>query len=88
MRDPRPRVRAGFADTTRPYSAIDVVSLRGTPMKETYAGDAMSKKLWATLQMCKATGNHSRTFGALDPIQAAMFIANMYGRGRSQFLSS
>ena len=30
----------------------------------------MSKKLFDTLTMCKETGNHSRTFGALDVVQA------------------
>jgi isocitrate lyase len=58
-----------YAEIKRPYSALDVVSLRGS-IKESFAADEMSKKLWDTLVMCKATGQHSRTFGALDVIQA------------------
>ena len=75
---------AGFSQTKRPYSAADVVALRGTPLMESYASNAMAQKLWATLQMCKATGTHSRTFGALDPIQAvtmAPHLSSIYVSG-------
>ena len=44
----------------------------------------MSKKLWDTLQYCKETGQHSRTFGALDPIQAvtmAPTLSSIYVSG-------
>merc|ERR1719240_2413297 len=44
-----------WSETARPYSAKDVVSLRGS-IQQTYAADAMSKKLYATLLECQATG--------------------------------
>ncbi|KAG8460768.1 hypothetical protein KFE25_010823 [Diacronema lutheri] len=53
----------------RPYTSKDVVALRGSS-KQTYASDAMAAKLFTTLAECKKTGGHSRTFGALDPVQA------------------
>jgi len=53
----------------RPYSSEEVVSLRGS-LPQTYASEAMAQKLYSTLKECQATGGHSRTFGALDPVQA------------------
>ena len=69
----RARIEAEWASprwdqTTRPYTARDVVALRGA-LPQTYASDAMAKKLYATLLECQATGGHSRTYGALDPVQ-------------------
>jgi len=57
-----------FKDTARPYKAEDVVKLRGS-VKQVFAADEMSTKMYETLQLCKASGGHSRTFGALDPVQ-------------------
>ena len=56
--------------------AKDVVSLRGS-IKQTYASDEMSKKLYATLLECQATGGHSRTYGALDPVQATLMAPHL-----------
>ena len=39
--------------------------------------DAMAKKLMATLEECKAVGGHSRTYGALDPVQAVGMAPNL-----------
>lgn len=58
-----------WAHTERNYSAFDVVQLRGG-LNSTFAAGEMSNKFWETLQLCKAHGGHSRTFGALDPVQA------------------
>lgn len=58
-----------WAHTERNYSAFDVVQLRGG-LNSTLAAGEMSNKFWETLQLCKAHGGHSRTFGALDPVQA------------------
>ena len=58
-----------WAELARPWSAVDVVALRGG-LQQTPASDAMARKLHATLEECVATGGHSRTFGALGPIQA------------------
>jgi len=62
-KDPR------WAGIKRPYTAKDVLALRGS-LPQTYASNDMAKKLYATLKECKETGGHSRTFGALDPVQA------------------
>ena len=37
----------------------------------------MSKKLSATLLECQATGGHSRTYGALDPIQVTLMAPHL-----------
>ncbi|GMG98675.1 hypothetical protein Nepgr_000515 [Nepenthes gracilis] len=60
-----------FKLTRRPYSARDVVSLRGS-LRQSYASNDMAKKLWRTLKTHQANGTASRTFGALDPVQVAM----------------
>lgn len=65
-----------WSETTRPYSAKDVVSLRGS-IQQTYASETMARKLYATLKECQATGGHSRTFGALDPVQVTLMAPHL-----------
>jgi len=65
-----------WTETTRPYSAKDVVSLRGS-IQQTYASESMARKLYATLKECQATGGHSRTFGALDPVQVTLMAPHL-----------
>lgn len=60
-----------FKLTKRPYSARDVVSLRGS-LRQNYASNELAKKLWRTLKTHQANGTTSRTFGALDPVQVTM----------------
>jgi len=60
-----------FRLTQRPYTARDVVRLRGT-MRQSYASNELAKKLWRTLKTHQANRTASRTFGALDPVQVAM----------------
>eukprot|EP00253_Pinus_taeda_P000420 PITA_00420 len=60
-----------FRLTQRPYTAKDVVRLRGT-MRQSYASNELAKKLWRTLKTHQANKTASRTFGALDPVQVAM----------------
>ncbi|KAJ0966109.1 hypothetical protein J5N97_027247 [Dioscorea zingiberensis] len=60
-----------FKLTRRPYTARDVVSLRGT-LRQSYASNELAKKLWRTLKTHQANGTASRTFGALDPVQVTM----------------
>ncbi|OAY33140.1 isocitrate lyase [Manihot esculenta] len=60
-----------FRLTRRPYTARDVVALRGN-LKQSYGSNEMAKKLWGTLKTHQANGTASRTFGALDPVQVAM----------------
>ncbi|XP_043703902.1 isocitrate lyase [Telopea speciosissima] len=60
-----------FKLTHRPYSATDVVSLRGN-LKQSYASNELAMKLWKTLKTHQANSTASRTFGALDPVQVTM----------------
>jgi hypothetical protein len=72
-----------FRSIRRPYTPEVVVSLRGT-FKQSYASDALSKKLWTLLQKHHAAKTASHTFGALDPIQVAQmakFIETVYVSG-------
>ncbi|CAI9090305.1 OLC1v1025052C1 [Oldenlandia corymbosa var. corymbosa] len=72
-----------FKLTKRPYSARDVVSLRGN-IKQNYASNEMAKKLWRTLKTHQANGTASRTFGALDPVQVTMmgkYLDSIYVSG-------
>eukprot|EP00903_Cladosiphon_okamuranus_P014471 g13424.t1 len=57
-----------FRFTKRPFTAEEVVSLRGT-LPETYASDIQARKLWELLEKKHALGDFSHTFGALDPVQ-------------------
>lgn len=65
-----------FRDTRRPYTAKDVVSLRGT-IKQSYPSNDTAKKLWRTLKTHQANGTASRTFGALDPVQVSMMAKHL-----------
>ena len=37
----------------------------------------MANKLYATLLECQATGGHSRTYGALDPVQVTTMAPHL-----------
>ncbi|RWW78237.1 hypothetical protein BHE74_00013539 [Ensete ventricosum] len=65
-----------FKLTRRPYTARDVVSLRGT-LRQSYASNELAKKLWRTLKSHQANGTASRTFGALDPVQVTMMAKHL-----------
>ncbi|XP_044465823.1 isocitrate lyase [Mangifera indica] len=65
-----------FKLTGRPYSARDVVALRGT-LRQDYGSNEMAKKLWRTLKTHQANGTASRTFGALDPVQVTMMAKHL-----------
>ncbi|KAL4280460.1 hypothetical protein GQ457_03G011200 [Hibiscus cannabinus] len=65
-----------FKLTRRPYTAHDVVALRGN-LKQSYGSDEMAKKLWGTLKTHQANGTASRTFGALDPVQVTMMAKHL-----------
>ncbi|WCJ37585.1 Isocitrate lyase [Euphorbia peplus] len=72
-----------FRLTRRPYTAKDVVALRGN-LKQSYGSNEMAKKLWTTLKTHQANGTASRTFGALDPVQVTMmakYLDSIYVSG-------
>jgi isocitrate lyase len=72
-----------FARTTRPYTAAQVVSKRGT-IKIEYPSNVMAKKLWATLSEHAKRGTPSHTYGALDPVQVtqmAKYLETVYVSG-------
>ncbi|CAI0460596.1 unnamed protein product [Linum tenue] len=65
-----------FKLTHRPYSAKDVVALRGN-LNQSYGSNEMAKKLWRTLKTHQANATASRTFGALDPVQVTMMAKHL-----------
>ncbi|WVZ03340.1 hypothetical protein V8G54_024146 [Vigna mungo] len=65
-----------FKLTKRPYSARDVVSLRGN-LRQSYGSGEMAKKLWRILKNHQANGTTSRTFGALDPVQVTQMAKHL-----------
>ncbi|XP_021856116.1 isocitrate lyase isoform X1 [Spinacia oleracea] len=65
-----------FKLTHRPYTARDIVSLRGT-LRQSYPSNVLAKKLWRTLKSHQAKGTASRTFGALDPVQVTMMAKHL-----------
>lgn len=65
-----------FKLTKRPYSARDIVALRGN-IRQNYASNEIAKKLWKTLKTHQANGTASRTFGALDPVQVTMMAKHL-----------
>jgi isocitrate lyase len=83
-----------FKHTLRPYSAMDVVSLRPSS-KARYGGktlmspnceasNASSEKLYALLRNLHARGGYSHTFGAMDPVQViqmAPHLSSIYVSG-------
>jgi isocitrate lyase len=72
-----------FQHVTRPYTAAQVVSKRGT-LAIQYPSGTQAKKLWSILQRNKANKSTSHTFGALDPIQViqmAKFLDTVYVSG-------
>ncbi|KAG6336758.1 hypothetical protein ID866_2327 [Astraeus odoratus] len=72
-----------FARVTRPYTAAQVVSKRGTiPIK--YPSDLQGKKLFALLSQHAKNGTPSHTYGALDPVQVtqmAKYLETVYVSG-------
>lgn len=72
-----------FKLTRRPYTARDVVALRGS-LRQSYGSNEMAKKLWTTLKTHQANATASRTFGALDPVQVTMmgkYLDSIYVSG-------
>ncbi|KAF8840765.1 isocitrate lyase and phosphorylmutase [Paxillus ammoniavirescens] len=72
-----------FARVTRPYTAAQVVSKRGTiPIK--YPAEMQGKKLFALLSQHAKNGTPSHTYGALDPVQVtqmAKYLETVYVSG-------
>ena len=72
-----------FQHVKRPYSAEDVVSMRGGLMTS-YASNVLAKKLWALLEKHQREATVSHTFGALDPVQVvqmAKYLDTVYVSG-------
>ncbi|WFD31265.1 isocitrate lyase [Malassezia sp. CBS 17886] len=72
-----------FARVTRPYTAEQVASKRGT-VRQTYPSNAMGKKLYALLNQHAQAGTTSHTYGALDPVQItqmAKYLETIYVSG-------
>ncbi|KAE9403998.1 isocitrate lyase icl [Gymnopus androsaceus JB14] len=72
-----------FARVTRPYTAADVVSKRGT-IKIDYPSGVLGKKLFSSLSEHAKRGTPSHTYGALDPVQVtqmAKYLETVYVSG-------
>ncbi|KAH6908027.1 isocitrate lyase [Coprinopsis sp. MPI-PUGE-AT-0042] len=72
-----------FARVTRPYTAADVVSKRGT-LKIDYPSNVLGKKLFNLLSDHAKKGTPSHTYGALDPVQVtqmAKYLETVYVSG-------
>ncbi|KAG9033812.1 isocitrate lyase 1 [Tulasnella sp. JGI-2019a] len=72
-----------FARVTRPYTAAQVVSKRGT-LAIQYPSDVQGKKLWSLLEQHANDGTVSHTYGALDPVQVtqmAKYLETVYVSG-------
>eukprot|EP01135_Chromosphaera_perkinsii_P001407 Nk52_evm8s167 gene=Nk52_evmTU8s167 len=72
-----------FDDCKRPYTAEEVVSLRGT-MPVHYPSNEQAKKMWKMLEYNQKNKTTSHTFGALDPVQVvqmAKSVSSIYVSG-------
>jgi len=72
-----------FKYVRRPYSAADVVSLRGS-LKVEYPSNVQANKLWKLLERHQHNKTSSHTFGALDPVQVvqmAKYLDTIYVSG-------
>jgi isocitrate lyase len=65
-----------WATVKRPYSAVDVVALRGT-MSQSYPSDIVARKMWAMLQGYQQTGETTHTFGSLDTVQVIQMCKHL-----------
>eukprot|EP00978_Attheya_sp_CCMP212_P002871 scaffold5875_cov53-Attheya_sp.AAC.13 len=71
--------------TTRPYTAMDVASLRPSVearnglsrSPKTMFSCAQSDRLYSLLKSLHAVGGYSHTFGALDPVQAVQMAPHL-----------
>ncbi|KAL9054283.1 MAG: hypothetical protein Q9162_004241 [Coniocarpon cinnabarinum] len=69
--------------TRRPFTAEQIVSKRGS-IKQEYANNEMSKKLWNILETNVKDGQASFTYGCLDPVmvtQMAKYLDTVYVSG-------
>ncbi|KAK5015876.1 isocitrate lyase 1 [Cryomyces antarcticus] len=69
--------------TKRPFTAEQIVQKRGN-LKIQYPSNAMSKKLWNTVEDRFKNGDASYTFGCLDPVmvtQMAKYLDTVYVSG-------
>jgi isocitrate lyase len=72
-----------YAGIKRPYSAAQVVALRGT-FRQEYASNQQAKKFWRLAKQHQASKTAMPTFGALDPIQVAQmakYVETIYVSG-------
>jgi len=67
---------ARFQETERPYTAEDVLKLKGT-LNEEYPSNIQAQKLWSLLQECQKRGSFTHTFGALDPVQVIQMAEHL-----------
>ena len=69
--------------TRRPFTAQQIVAKRGS-IKQEYANNRMSKKLWGIVENNFKNGQASFTYGCLDPVmvtQMAKYLDTVYVSG-------
>ncbi|KAL8407463.1 hypothetical protein RB594_006332 [Gaeumannomyces avenae] len=64
-----------YEGITRPYTAEDVVSKRGS-QQQSYPCSTMARKLWNLIKEREAKGEPIHTMGAIDPIQMTQQAAH------------
>ena len=72
-----------WRNTRRPFTAEQIVSKRGS-IKQQYANNEMSKKLWNIVENNYKNGQASFTYGCLDPVmvtQMAKYLDTVYVSG-------
>jgi isocitrate lyase len=72
-----------FAHLTRPYTAEDVLRLRGSIVAP-HASNFLAQKAWNMFKEFQRTKQYSRTFGCLDPVQVvqmAKYLSTVYVSG-------
>ncbi len=73
-----------FSGIKRPYSATDVVKMRGTLLPHHTYQYGIDKKLYKLFKDCWNNKSYSATFGALDPVQVvqmAKYVSTVYVSG-------
>jgi isocitrate lyase len=73
-----------FQTVIRPYSAKNVLNLRGSFPLTSYPSNIQAKKLWHILSSRQSSKTASLTFGALDPVQViqmAKYLDTVYVSG-------
>ena len=65
-----------WKNTRRAYTAEQIVQKRGT-LKQEYANNEISKKLWRTIEQRFSSKEASFTYGCLDPVMVTQMAPHL-----------